>query len=1587
MIISGPGGHPHLPLPAQPQPPQHPPRPQTGAPARGQPAYQPGTDAQALWDATEGGWFGWGTDKDAIARVLQGKTQEQIAALSQTFKDHYGRDLEAVLCDELRGDEEARAMALLKGKDYRIEADAVVLRDELNDTFVDEQRVLKLIERYDPAQRQALAAAYAGEHDGRPEDVLLTDCEDAFDDKEMQRARDLLAPEDGDRAAGDARAAAARLKLAVDGAGTDEDTLVAVLSGKKAVQIRAIEAAYEEAYDQSLRTRLKDELTGWFEGEGDYQQVMQLLDAPQPDEGKASAAWQAEAGAHRIQKAVEGVGTDEDALRRELQGKNREQIDAIDQAFRKHYGEGLKDRIGQDFEHDWGGGADHDELKLMLDAPAKGAETPQRQHQLDAAALHRALDGPGTDEDLVRQVLDGKSGQDIEGITAAYRDAGYGNLRRDLDSDLDGRDELELVRQSYDRGAIDFQADPRAAIAEQLRRVRERQAYEDGGRPGFWTVAAGVVAPSTLALRAAGVDPIDAGQKLWHGDAGFETDGERLERTLARAEQYLKDGDLENAARYAGFSERDIETLVQTKDQASELVSTGAAITAATVVTVATAGSASPLMVAALSGAAAGTASGVTYGTLNPQAGHSEIVRQVSISAAVGATGGVPIGRAGHLAFTFSDDAASLAARRSALSSLRGSTVEGAWVGGQNGFVDGTLRSATESATWRDGLGAGMRRVFAHGGIGTAGGMLLGAGLGSGIYSLAGLASRWVGTTARGSAEHMPGTTSPEPDGPQVPLAQDDPARRLDEQADAGRDVATKPPFGSTHPPAPEPGMGGDAMKNPVPRILPESPDPTSIGGSATAPRFSVQTDESSGTQLMVHHPDGGEEVISSLESPWVGRRIGRGSYGSVYLVGDDHVLKVLDSYRFAGGVAGARQAARAEADLHRQLAQDGLPYVIRQDGPFDVDGQPALLMKLYPASSKDDFQISHGMARGLAPTMPRDPPAAVGLTYQEWLDILDRLPNGRTVIQLKRAQDWFETQQIRAGDPQFLLADDGSIALADLLSLRPAPRGTDEWAQLQFDWETRIEPFVVKGRLNAEVAAAARARQRLDAGQQTAATRGYGFVIGDAPDEVLLANGFTPYTEGGTRVHRTVEGAKWQLVDSSRSVPSRADGGWLYTVQAHGQDRTSWTDVLGWVKLDRNGYVVEPFQRNPDAPDSLTTPRRPRGPASAAPTGSGPDVAEPARYADRFLGFSRACAADGLPLYAALSKAVADDPALLALQRGAPVGSTAPKFLSAVHWVLSRHPSDELARYFPTLRGDLHATLSLERSSPELRLHFRRFCLEHQDEILAVQRRYGLQANSVNRSAPLVAMLSHATGPGNEPIGLIDLGTSAGLNLLLDRFAYDFGAGRLLGPAHARVRLATQIHGEGELARPVALPPIGERLGIDLAPVRLSDDEQLSWVRASIWPEKQLERARFDAAVAEGRIAWQERGPTLLSGDMLERLPAAVNLVRSHGHQPALMASYSLGYLPPQGKAALPRLLAELSRDGPLTLTFLDNYETLNAVAGRRFLSQDTEHGGVLGVIRAEEGRVSITVFGSADPAGEWVRLYPTPKMIEPER
>lgn len=183
-----------------------------------------------------------------------------------------------------------------------------------------------------------------------------------------------------------------------------------------------------------------------------------------------------------------------------------------------------------------------------------------------------------------------------------------------------------------------------------------------------------------------------------------------------------------------------------------------------------------------------------------------------------------------------------------------------------------------------------------------------------------------------------------------------------------------------------------------------------------------------------------------------------------------------------------------------------------------------------------------------------------------------------------------------------------------------------------------------------------------------------------------------------------------------------------------------------------------------------------------------------------------------------------------------------------------------------------------------------------------------GVQTNEVRRSWGLVPVFLLVAAEVGRPLDLVELGPSAGLNLVWDRYRYRYGDASW-GPADAPLEL------DGELRRP--FPPellsvaveVRRRRGIDLNPIDVTTEEGARLLECFVWADQAERIDRLRRAIEALRAA----PPELIAGDYVDLLPGAL-ADRDPEAMTVVFQTASLGYLSHERRT---QLLAEIEQAG----------------------------------------------------------------------
>lgn len=280
------------------------------------------------------------------------------------------------------------------------------------------------------------------------------------------------------------------------------------------------------------------------------------------------------------------------------------------------------------------------------------------------------------------------------------------------------------------------------------------------------------------------------------------------------------------------------------------------------------------------------------------------------------------------------------------------------------------------------------------------------------------------------------------------------------------------------------------------------------------------------------------------------------------------------------------------------------------------------------------------------------------------------------------------------------------------------------------------------------------------------------------------------------------------------------------------------------------------------------------------------------------FLRQAAICRAMGSPFTArvleAASRVFARAPRTAAMitawpgARGA--AAVALRFSGGMHALALRRANPALAGLYADLDGDFDTVIG--------------DALVAEDDFMARWMTGVPQTNEVYRAGAIVAGLAVASARlGGLPFELLELGSSAGLNLNLHRYAYDLG-GVALGDRASALRIEPEWRGDPPPSAPV---DILSACGVDIDPLDLSDPATRERLRAFVWPDQPARRERLEAAFAIAAA----HPPRIDRADAVDWIAARLAEPQTDGVARAVFHSIVLQYLPREGREAVRAVIA----------------------------------------------------------------------------
>lgn len=434
-------------------------------------------DAKEIKDALQG----IGTDEKCLIEILASRTNQQIHNLVEAYRDAYERELEADVLGDTSGHFKKMLVVLLQGtreeddvvSEDLVEQDAKDLleagdlkwgTDEAQFIYIlgnrSKQHLRLVFDEYLKISGKPIEDSIRGELSGDIEKLMLAVV------KCIRSTPEYFAE---------------RLYKAMKGLGTKDNTLIRVMVSRSEIDMLDIREVFRTKYEKSLHSMIKDDTSGEYKkallklcgGDDDaagefFPEAAQVayrmweLSAVAKVELRGTvrpaADFNADGDAKVLRKAMKGLGTDEGAIIDVVTHRSNAQRQEILKTYKSHFGRDLM----ADLKSELSGSLAKLILGLMM--------TPA---QFDAKQLKKAMEGAGTDENILIEILATRNNREIQAINEAYRAAYHKSLEDALSSDTSGhfkRILVSLALGNRDKGEDLAQAHEDAkVVAESLK--------------------------------------------------------------------------------------------------------------------------------------------------------------------------------------------------------------------------------------------------------------------------------------------------------------------------------------------------------------------------------------------------------------------------------------------------------------------------------------------------------------------------------------------------------------------------------------------------------------------------------------------------------------------------------------------------------------------------------------------------------------------------------------------------------------------------------------------------------------------------------------------------------------------------------------------------------------------------------------------------------------------------------------------------------------------------------------------------------------------------------------------------------------
>ncbi|KAF5913279.1 hypothetical protein HPG69_016895 [Diceros bicornis minor] len=396
---------------------------------------------------------GIGTDEKCLIEILASRTNEQIHQLAAAYKDAYERDLEADVIGDTSGHFQKMLVVLLQGT--REEDDVVsedLVQQDVQDLYeagelkwgTDEAQFIYILgnrsrqhlrlvfDEYLKTTGKPIEASIRGELSGDFEKLMLAVV------KCIRSTPEYFAE---------------RLFKAMKGLGTRDNTLIRIMVSRSELDMLDIREIFRTKYEKSLYSMIKNDTSGEYKkallklcgGDDDaagqffpeaaqvaYQmwELSAVARVELRGTVRPASDFNPDADAKALRKAMKGLGTDQGTIIDIITHRSNAQRQQIRQTFKSHFGRDLMADLKSEISGDL--------ARLIL-----GLMMPPAHY--DAKQLKKAMEGAGTDEKALIEILATRTNAEIRAINQAYKEDYHKSLEDALSSDTSGHFKRILV--------------------------------------------------------------------------------------------------------------------------------------------------------------------------------------------------------------------------------------------------------------------------------------------------------------------------------------------------------------------------------------------------------------------------------------------------------------------------------------------------------------------------------------------------------------------------------------------------------------------------------------------------------------------------------------------------------------------------------------------------------------------------------------------------------------------------------------------------------------------------------------------------------------------------------------------------------------------------------------------------------------------------------------------------------------------------------------------------------------------------------------------------------------------------------------